>query len=333
MAANFAGPALAWSIFYRDQVGADGVKIIATTVPENFIHMGAAFSLATVAFVLVVLWLTRQWAEDTRTPARHEDPAQRENFWTDMKHTVLDPNPRWVFVYIFLVCVGMVLVSSLQMYVYVYFMKFEPYEKSIAHGSTMIGMAIGAAISAWLARRFDKRGAVLLGGIVSIACNGALAVLFLTGLVPVGTRTALALFVVFHATYWLGNGVMLPTATAMMADVAELHRARTGVNKDGAYSAVFSLAMRLAISFSLMASGWTLTGIGFVTDATHQTQTPEAIWRLGMATLLAGPLFCVAALFAINRYPITRQRLASLIAQSPADEPTARPQHAAVPAD
>ena len=320
MAANFAGPALAWSIFYRDQVGADGVKIIATTVPENFIHMGAAFSLATVAFVLVVLWLTRQWAEDTRTPARHGDPAPRENFWTDMKHTVLDPNPRWVFVYIFLVCVGMVLVSSLQMYVYVYFMKFEPYEKSIAHGSTMIGMAIGAAISAWLAKRFDKRGAVLLGGIVSIACNGALAVLFLTGLVPVGTRTALALFVVFHATYWLGNGVMLPTATAMMADVAELHRARTGVNKDGTYSAVFSLAMRLAISFSLMASGWTLSGIGFVTDATHQTQTPEAIWRLGTATLLAGPLFCVAALFAIHRYPITRQRLASLIAQSPAHQ-------------
>ena len=112
---------------------------------------------------------------------------------------------------------------------------------------------------------------------------------------------------------------MLPIATAMMADVAELHRARTGVNKDGTYSAVFSLAMRLAISFSLMASGWTLSGIGFVTDATHKTQTPEAIWRLGTATLLAGPLLYVAALLAIHRYPITRQRLASLIAKSPGD--------------
>jgi len=318
MAANFAGPALAWSIFYRDTVGADGVKIIGTTVPQNFIRMGAAFSLATVVFVLVVLWLTRQWIEDTRAPARQQDPARRENFWVDMKHTVLDPNPRWVFVYIFLVCVGMVLVSSLQMYVYVYFMKFEPYEKSIAHGSTMIGMATGAALSAWLARRLDKRGAVLAGGIVSIACNGALAALFLTGVVPVGTQTALALFVVFHASYWLGNGIMLPIATAMMADVADLHRARTGMNKDGAYSAVFSLSMRLAISFSLMASGWTLSGIGFVTDAARTTPTPEAIWRLGAATFLAGPLVCVAALLAIRQYPITRQRLAALVAPPPA---------------
>ena len=333
MAVNFAGPALAWSIFYRDSVGVDGAKIIATTVPQNFINMGLAFSIATVAFVLLVLWFTRQWIEDTRATATNAKSVHSENFWVDMKNTILDPNPRWVFVFIFFVCVGMVLVSSLQMYVYVYFMKFTPYEKSIAHGSTMIGMAIGAAISAWLAKKLDKRGAVLLGGILSIGCNGMLAALFLTGLVPVGTKVALALFGAFHATYWLGNGVMLPIATAMMADVAELHRARTGVNKDGAYSAVFSLAMRLAISFSLMASGWILSGIGFVTDATHQVQTPEAIWRLGTATLLAGPLFCVAALFAIHRYPITSQRLALLIEESSAKEPTVRPEHAAVSKD
>jgi GPH family glycoside/pentoside/hexuronide:cation symporter len=318
MAANFAGPALAWSIFYRDSVGPAGEKIIGTTVPRNFINMGAAFSLATVAFVLVVLWLTRQWIEDTRATAQHRGPDPRENFWAAMKHTVLDPNPRWVFVFIFLVCVGMVLVSSLQMYVYVYFMKFEPYQKSIAHGSTMVGMAIGAAISPWLARRLDKRGAVLAGGMGTIVCNGALAALFLTGAVPVGTQTALALFVAFHASYWLGNGIMLPIATAMMADVAELHRARSGINKDGAYSAVFSLAMRLAISFSLMAAGWTLSGIGFVNDATHTTQTPEAIWRLGAATFLAGPLVCVAALLAIWRYPLSRAMLNQLSSEAAA---------------
>jgi Na+/melibiose symporter-like transporter len=149
-----------------------------------------------------------------------------------------------------------------------------------------------------------------------------LAALFLTGMVPVGTKTALALFVAFHATYWLGNGIMLPIATAMMADVAELHRARTGVNKDGAYSAVFSLAMRLAISFSLMASGWTLTGIGFVTDATHATQTPEAIWRLGLATFIAGPLVCVASLVAIGRYPITRDIINCLTVEASETAPT-----------
>jgi Na+/melibiose symporter-like transporter len=118
----------------------------------------------------------------------------------------------------------------------------------------------------------------------------------------------------------LGNGIMLPIATAMMADVAELHRARTGVNEDAAYSAVFSLAMRRAISFSLMASGWALSGIGFVTDAARTTPTPEAIWRLGAATFLPGPLVCVAAFLAIRQYPVTRQRLAALGAPPPAGQ-------------
>jgi GPH family glycoside/pentoside/hexuronide:cation symporter len=307
MAANFAGPALAWSIFYRDAVGADGVKVLGTTVSQNFVHMGAAFSLATVMFVLLVLWLTRDLIEDTRTKVRMNDPAKRENFWRDMKNIIQDPNPRWVFVFIFFVCVGMVLVSSLQMYVYVYFMKFEPYQKSIAHGSTMIGMAIGAAISAWLAKRLDKKGAVLLGGVISVACNSALAALFLTGLAPVGTQTALWLFVLFHASYWLGNGIMLPIGTAMIADVAALNRVYTGLNKDGSYSAVFSLTMRLAISFSLMAAGWTLTGIGFVGDAAHSTQAPEVIWRLGAATFIAGPVMCIVSLLAIRYYPLTHE--------------------------
>jgi Na+/melibiose symporter-like transporter len=84
------------------------------------------------------------------------------------------------------------------------------------------------------------------------------------------------------------------------------------LNKDGGYSAVFSLAMRLAISFSLMAAGWTLTGIGFVEDAAHTTQTPLVIWRLGAATFIAGPLVCIVSLLAIRRHPLTHETITNL---------------------
>ena len=52
---------------------------------------------------------------------------------------------------------------------------------------------------------------------------------------------------IFHAGYWLGNGIMLPICTAMMADVSEVRRLQPGESKDGGYSSVFSLAMRMAI--------------------------------------------------------------------------------------
>jgi glycoside/pentoside/hexuronide:cation symporter, GPH family len=59
MAANLAGPALAWSIFFQDR---DGIR--GTTMAENYFRMGVAFSLATFLFVVLVVagTFSRPWA-------------------------------------------------------------------------------------------------------------------------------------------------------------------------------------------------------------------------------------------------------------------------------
>lgn len=305
MVANFIGPALAWSLFYKDAIGPNGDQTLGTTVRQNFIHMGTVFSLATLILVLLVFWLTRYSIQDTRANSLAHSLVRRESFWPDMRQILGDPNPRWIFGFVFFFCVGMMMLSTLQMYIYIYFMKFSPHAKSIVHGLTMVGVAIGAALSPWLAKRYDKKRAVVLGGVLSIACNGLLAVLFLTGISPVDTLYAQVLFALLHGTYWLGNGIMLPLATAMMADVAELHRSTTGVNKDGGYSAIFNLVMRLSISFSFIITGWLLSCIG-VMSAEHTNPSTEAIWRLGVLTFAATPLFTGAALLLIKRYPLSR---------------------------
>jgi GPH family glycoside/pentoside/hexuronide:cation symporter len=256
MAANFAGPAMAWVFFF----GGKG-NTQATTIESNYHHMGGTFATATAIFVILVCVFTFRWKEDTSSAPRALEHGWFKEFFIEMKQILADPNPRWVFTFIFVVCAGMVIVSSLQMFVYDDFMKFPAWQKSIAHGSTMIGMALGALVSMGLTKRFDKKGAVLIGGATSIIGNLMLAALFLTGIVKpdaslaIGGTTlplALILFVIFHASYWFGNGIMLPVSTAMMADVSEVRRLKTGEVKDGGYSSVFSLAMRMAISFSLI---------------------------------------------------------------------------------
>lgn len=316
MAANFCGPAMAWTFFFQDRNG-----VQATTVEANYHLMGGTFAIATAVFVVLVVVRTFRWHDDTRDFPMQPDRGWLRHFLGDMRQILLDPNPRWVFAFIFIVCAGMVLVSSLQMFVYDDFMRFSAVHKSIAHGGTMVGMAIGAACSVGLSKRFDKRGAVLVGGFVSIGCNLVLAALFLTGwiapdaVIAAGGLTiplALVLFVLFHAGFWFGNGIVLPVATAMMADVSEVHRMTTGESKDGGYSAVFSLAMRMAISFSLVVSGWCLSGIGYQVPAPVGGQTPDAVWRLGLVTFVIGAVVCLLALLAIRKYPITRERLEDL---------------------
>jgi Na+/melibiose symporter-like transporter len=70
--------------------------------------------------------------------------------------------------------------------------------------------------------------------------------------------------------------------------------------------------MRMAISFSLIVSGWCLSGIGYQVPAPPAGQTPDAIWRLGMVTFVIGALVCLLSLLAIRRYPISHAKLEEL---------------------
>jgi GPH family glycoside/pentoside/hexuronide:cation symporter len=312
MAANFAGPAMAWVFFFG---GKDNLQ--ATTMEANYRHMGGTFAIATAVFAILVVILTFHWREDTRKSPQSPRHAWLSEFLIEMKEILNDPNPRWVFAFIFILTAGMVLVGSLQMFIYDDFMRFSSWQKSIAHGSTMIGMALGALLSIRLTPSFDKKGAVIIGGSVSIAGNLILAALFLTGFMEPGASLnlgeshvpiALILFVVFHSSYWLGCGIMLPVSTAMLADVSDAHRLQTGKAKCGGYSSVYSLTMRLAMSFGVILSGWCLSCIGYKAplDARAATQTHQVLWSLGFVAFFISAIICLVSLLAIRFYPIAR---------------------------
>jgi GPH family glycoside/pentoside/hexuronide:cation symporter len=319
MLTNLAGPALAWTLFFQDEG-----EVRGTTVAANYLHMGAAFSVVTALFVLLVVALTFRWHEDTRGAAGGVASGERvRGFLRSMRQLVLDSNLRWVAVFAVLTCVGTVWVSSMQMFVYDDFMKFSATEKSVAHGSTMVGVMAGSLFSAVLTRRLEKKSVVVVGGLISVGGNGLLAMIFLTGWVSPGTvwevggmniPVATGLFVVLHASYWLGTGVALPVATAMIADVSEIHFLRTGLKRDGGYASIFSLATRLAYSLGLATSGYCLSLVGYsrMPGAEELSHNPEAVWRLGFVTFAAGASMCLLAMLAIRPYPVTQRGLEEL---------------------
>jgi GPH family glycoside/pentoside/hexuronide:cation symporter len=314
MAANFAGPALAWPIFFSGRH--------ATSVAANYRHMGAVFAIATGVFAILATLLTLRWRQDTRhnLTTKHQ-PHRTAKLLKDFLRVLADGNARWVFAFVFVSCAGMVVVSSLQMYVYSDFMRFSALQKTLVHGGTMVGMALGAASSIPLAKWFDKKGAVIVGVAITIGCSLMLAMLFSTGFIKphavfpldgLSFPLALASFGFFHDTYWFGNGILLPVSIAMIADISEVHTLRRSENRDGSYSAVFSLAQRIAIATSLAAAGFGLTFIGYAVPTKGHAavvQSPAVLWRLGMLMFVIGAAFDILALLVILKYPITRSRL------------------------
>jgi GPH family glycoside/pentoside/hexuronide:cation symporter len=169
-----------------------------------------------------------------------------------------------------------------------------------------------------LVRRYNKKGAVFIGVFVSVFGNFALSSLFLTGFLTPGASIELAgfnvpfalyIFTFLHGCYWMGNGVLFPVALSMMADISEINEIETGINKDGSYSAVYSFTLKASSSFGILFSMVCLKLVGFIAG---ESQTEQVAWRLGAATLLAGPIISLIALGLIRKYPVTKALIESI---------------------
>ena len=90
----------------------------------------------------------------------------------------------------------------------------------------------------------------------------------------------------------------------MIADASEICRYRTGVLKDGSYSAMLSCITKLSMSIGLLLSGCCLNWVGFVVGS--ETQTWQAVRDLAIVTFLAGAVAALVAMLALLKYPVTR---------------------------
>jgi GPH family glycoside/pentoside/hexuronide:cation symporter len=311
MVANLLGPALAWTLFFQNTGDTE-----ATNVAANYFHMGTAFAVATLTIVLIVTFTTKKYMSDSRQMSGMSNDLK--SFVTDIKEILRDKYSLVIYTFYGVATQGMVLVASLQMYLYIYYMNFGAAQKSIAHGSSMFAFAVGSLISPWIEKKLDKKPTVIMGMFVCMFGNLALALIFLPGWLPDFTFTifgiqlpfAMLVFVLFHATYWSGNGIVVPMTFSMVADTSEINKYHTGVLKDGSYSAMFSFMLKAATSLGLFITGYCLEWIGFVSGS--ETQTPDAIFNLAIATFVSGIIFAFLGMLIVMKYPVNRAFMAGI---------------------
>lgn len=307
MLANFLGPALAWSLFFKSRTGADGVKIDGTAISENYAAMSSAFALAILGMIAVLSISTYRDNRFTAPP----EPKQKARLWTEFGQALKDPNMRWLLGFALLVQVALMTVVSLQTYAYIFLMEFDGWQRSIAHGATMVGMASGAFVSAYLCRRLDKKPVVLIGVIGGVLAHALFGLLYLNGIVGSGTTTGFVVFVLLHGAYWTGSGFIFPVITAMIGDSAELRGASSSAQHEGVYSAALSLSMRLAFAVGLLAGGWLLSNAGFKPGAAVQMGT-DAKRQLTILLFFVTPAIALLGIPALLRHPINRKSYEAL---------------------
>ncbi len=309
MVVNLAASQLVWNVFLRNRGGVDGA-----TVPANYQRMGLIFAVVALVFVLIVVFATRKYMVDTR---RNPEIAGNRfgQIARNLKDIFLDPYPRTVFIFMAILFISVVLVTSLQMFIYEHFMKFSKLQASIVHSSTMIFAALGGLSSAPMVRYLDKRPAIITSILAASVGNLMLLVLFYWGLVPVGATwgaipVAMLLFLVFHGVYHLATNAAVAVANSMMADVSEISHYRTGVLKDGGYSAMMLFVFKMGIAVGLLLCGYCMSWIGYNPKAPQNA--PEAVRNLMPMAFLGGTIVALIAVVSMIRYPVNRAYMAKI---------------------
>ena len=171
---------------------------------------------------------------------------------------------------------------------------------SFVMGLMLICVTVSLPFWRWLSQKMDKGPAYAIGmGI------GALAVL-LTFFLPHAPTPLIYVIAAFAGIGFSANWIF---PWAMVADVGDIDRAKTGQQRSGMYYGVWGLATKISEALALAAVGWILTGFGYQPNV---EQTPHALLGIRMFFGLV-PAACIfIGLPFLLKYPITRKSHAEI---------------------
>lgn len=184
-----------------------------------------------------------------------------------------------------------------------YFLEYQlnmAAETSLAMGLMLVCVTASLFIWKKISERLDKGPSYAAGMLI-----GALAV-SLTFFLP-HQKTAWIYAIAALAGFGFGAQWIFPWA--MVADVVDYDRAKTGEQRSGMYYGVWGLVTKISEAFAIAGSGWILTGFGYVANVEQTT-----LARLGIR-LFFGPVPAILILLALPLlvwYPITRKSHANL---------------------
>lgn len=323
MIINILFGGLGWIIFFGDRTAADGTTIDGTKIHENFLNMGGVLTAAAVLLVIFCVFATYKFAE--KGLVKDEGGTMSDHvkaFVHDLKDVYSDRLVWLVFGFFGIAQFAMLVVSQVQMFTYVEYMKFSAFEKTFVHMGGMVGFMLGSLFLGSLVERLDKKKTGYLAMLISsFGCLALLAV-FTGGLmssqaVPLFTdpkgyifHLSAIVFGLLQMLWWGGCGILVPTATSMIADLSKVKRLQTGEVTEGRYAAGLSFFSKAAVALGLFVTGYVLKSVGYVSGA--ESQAVDTVNKLALITFSVGPVLMVISFFILRKYPIDRAYMESL---------------------
>ena len=170
------------------------------------------------------------------------------------------------------------------------------------YGGLLLSLALAAKMGRWI----GKRKTFLLAGVMWLAA--LFLVLFMHPGMP------MAIMYVFGAVFGMGLAGVQSMVFAIFPDIPDADELMSGARREGLYSGIFAFLRKGGSAFILFLIGFLIDLLGYMPPVAgvKQVQTELFVRNLTIV-FVALPAVCITmAIFAAYRYPLTRERLASI---------------------
>ena len=234
---------------------------------------------------------------------RQASHQPKEPFWPSMKLTVRNPLFMRMILIVGLVTIGFNFVNGFSSYIMIYYV-FDGAKRdaSVIMGWLGMAWAISALIAvfpmSWCSARLGKLRTLQI--FVSLMALGSLVKVFCYS----PQHPWLAIF----PTVLISSGMLglYTMASSMIADVCDEDELRTGIRREGIYSAVYGWWLKMAISTAYLIAGFLLQSTRFNDKIVHQLPSTcfwLRFWEIGLPCVL-----CTVSFWLLFRYPLTEDR-------------------------
>jgi GPH family glycoside/pentoside/hexuronide:cation symporter len=318
---NFVFGAMAWSLFFQEQVNSAGETVDGSLITANYTKMAITLAVSIAVMVLACCWGTRRFAADNRA-----ETVQSKNLgaiWAGFADIFKDRLAVRVFIFFVVSQFAMMLMGQTQMFTYIFYMKFSAFEKTVVHGAGMLTFAFCSLNLSKVVNRLDKKPAGYIGMALAMVGGLGLMGVFSGGLLApqqmpfslFGKEVHLStlVFGLLQMCWWGGCGLVVPLSSSMIADVAAINEAKTGLKKNATYAAVFTFCSKAAGSIGIVICGVIISAAGIVSGA--KVQTAEAARNIALLCFLSGPLVMLLAMALLHTYPVNRKNIDGMAKQ------------------
>lgn len=273
--------------------------------PAAYPMLGLTTSVLILVFGLACYFGTRKYIPILQ--ASHKPPEQAfhlKNMIVDMIRIFKNlPFRSVAFAYMFN-NLASAIVSNLGLHVFTYTFSLDSQKIAVIVGAQFATSILGQPLWTVITKKIDKKNALRLAIVISIASSLLFALLVLNrGIVSQNVLY----FLPFSILAGFGLGGMFTVPLSMIADVIDQDELKSGERLEGIYFGSLTLFYKFSQSITLVLVGFLLDILKF--DSTRAEQLPSTAVSLGLFFAIGSFVAFVCAYVSIGYYSLSRQKI------------------------